>query len=66
MIGRIEGKLLEKNPPLILVDVHGVGYEISPQPNAAPSANSSKYPASAPARRCPSCPAFPWTPFAKP
>ena len=29
MIGRIEGKLLEKNPPLILVDVHGVGYEIS-------------------------------------
>lgn len=28
MIGRIEGKLLEKNPPLILVDVHGVGYEI--------------------------------------
>ena len=29
MIGRIEGKLLEKDPPLILVDVHGVGYEIS-------------------------------------
>ena len=29
MIGRIEGKLLEKNPPLILMDVHGVGYEIS-------------------------------------
>lgn len=29
MIGRIEGKLLEKNPPFILVDVHGVGYEIS-------------------------------------
>lgn len=29
MIGRIAGKLLEKNPPLILVDVHGVGYEIS-------------------------------------
>lgn len=29
MIGRIEGRLLEKNPPQILVDVHGVGYEIS-------------------------------------
>lgn len=29
MIGRIAGKLLEKNPPFILVDVHGVGYEIS-------------------------------------
>jgi Holliday junction DNA helicase RuvA len=28
MIGRIEGRLLEKNPPSILVDVAGVGYEI--------------------------------------
>jgi Holliday junction DNA helicase RuvA len=28
MIGRIEGRLLEKNPPAILVDVNGVGYEI--------------------------------------
>jgi Holliday junction DNA helicase RuvA len=28
MIGRIAGTLLEKNPPLILVDVGGVGYEI--------------------------------------
>ncbi len=28
MIGRIQGRLLEKNPPQILVDVHGVGYEI--------------------------------------
>ncbi len=28
MIGRIQGKLLEKNPPQILVDVHGIGYEI--------------------------------------
>ncbi|HQT26530.1 MAG TPA: Holliday junction branch migration protein RuvA [Burkholderiales bacterium] len=28
MIGRISGKLLEKHPPLILVDVNGVGYEI--------------------------------------
>ncbi len=29
MIGRIRGALLEKNPPEILVDVHGVGYEIN-------------------------------------
>ncbi len=28
MLGRIEGILLEKNPPQILVDCHGVGYEI--------------------------------------
>ncbi len=28
MIGRIFGKLIEKHPPLILVDVNGVGYEI--------------------------------------
>lgn len=28
MIGRITGTLLERNPPQILVDVHGVGYEI--------------------------------------
>ena len=28
MIGRIQGKLIESNPPRILVDVHGVGYEI--------------------------------------
>jgi len=28
MIGRISGTLLEKNPPQILVDAHGVGYEI--------------------------------------
>jgi holliday junction DNA helicase RuvA len=28
MIGRIQGKLLEKNPPQLLVDCHGVGYEI--------------------------------------
>ena len=28
MIGRIEGRLLEKNPPAILVDTNGVGYEI--------------------------------------
>lgn len=29
MIGRIAGVLLEKNPPLLLVDCAGVGYEIS-------------------------------------
>jgi Holliday junction DNA helicase RuvA len=28
MIGRITGTLLEKNPPQIVVDTHGVGYEI--------------------------------------
>ncbi len=28
MIGRIQGILLEKNPPQVIVDCHGVGYEI--------------------------------------
>lgn len=28
MIGRLLGTLLEKHPPHILVDVHGVGYEV--------------------------------------
>lgn len=28
MIGRLTGMLLEKNPPLITLDVHGVGYEV--------------------------------------
>ncbi|HXF65130.1 MAG TPA: Holliday junction branch migration protein RuvA [Burkholderiales bacterium] len=28
MIGRIQGKLLEKHPPQIVVDVRGVGYEL--------------------------------------
>lgn len=28
MIGRITGRLAEKHPPLILVDVQGVGYEL--------------------------------------
>ena len=28
MIGRIKGKLLSKQPPQLLVDVHGVGYEL--------------------------------------
>lgn len=28
MIGRLQGTLLEKQPPSILIDVHGVGYEL--------------------------------------
>ena len=28
MIGRIQGRLLSKQPPQLLVDVHGVGYEL--------------------------------------
>ena len=28
MIGRIEGRLVEKQPPEVLIDVNGVGYEI--------------------------------------
>ena len=28
MIGRLTGVLLEKNPPQIVLDVHGVGYEV--------------------------------------
>ena len=28
MIGRLTGQLAEKNPPLALLDVHGVGYEV--------------------------------------
>jgi Holliday junction DNA helicase RuvA len=28
MIGRLTGTLAEKAPPLVLVDVHGVGYEV--------------------------------------
>lgn len=28
MIGKLTGSLAEKNPPLILVDCHGVGYEV--------------------------------------
>ena len=27
MIGRLHGKLIEKTPPQVLVDVGGVGYE---------------------------------------
>ena len=29
MIGRIQGNLVEKSPPHVLVDCHGVGYDIS-------------------------------------
>ncbi len=28
MIGRLQGTILEKQPPLLLIDVHGVGYEL--------------------------------------
>lgn len=28
MIGRLTGLLLEKNPPQVILDVHGVGYEV--------------------------------------
>jgi len=28
MIGRLQGLLAEKNPPQVLVDCHGVGYEV--------------------------------------
>lgn len=28
MIGRLTGKVLEKSPPMLLVDVQGVGYEV--------------------------------------
>lgn len=28
MIGRLSGTLLSKQPPLLLIDVHGVGYEV--------------------------------------
>ncbi|BAO00566.1 RuvA protein [Candidatus Pantoea carbekii] len=28
MIGRLRGEILEKQPPLVLIEVHGVGYEV--------------------------------------
>jgi Holliday junction DNA helicase RuvA len=33
MIGRLTGQLLEKQPPLIVIDVHGVGYELETSMN---------------------------------
>ena len=29
MIGRLHGQLVEKNPPQLIVDCNGVGYEVS-------------------------------------
>jgi len=29
LIGKISGKLIERHPPQVIVDVHGVGYEIN-------------------------------------
>ena len=40
MIGRLSGKLIEKNPPSLMLDVHGVGYEID-----APMSTFYKLPA---------------------
>ncbi|MFX8762580.1 OB-fold domain-containing protein, partial [Acinetobacter baumannii] len=28
MIGRLSGRLISKQPPWLLIDVHGVGYEV--------------------------------------
>jgi Holliday junction DNA helicase RuvA len=28
MIGYIQGILLKKKPPLVIIDVHGIGYEV--------------------------------------
>ena len=28
MIGRLAGQLIQKQPPLLLIDVNGVGYEV--------------------------------------
>ncbi len=40
MIGRLSGKLIEKNPPSLMLDVQGVGYEID-----APMSTFYKLPA---------------------
>ena len=33
MIGRLSGSLLDKHPPWIVIDVHGVGYELETSMN---------------------------------
>lgn len=33
MIGRLKGKLLEKRPPFLLIDVNGVGYDVQASMN---------------------------------
>ncbi|MFC0268421.1 Holliday junction branch migration protein RuvA [Kushneria aurantia] len=33
MIGRLQGQLLEKQPPLVVIDVQGVGYELEASMN---------------------------------
>lgn len=33
MIGRLKGELLEKHPPQLVLDVHGVGYEVDASMN---------------------------------
>ncbi|GGW58651.1 MULTISPECIES: Holliday junction branch migration protein RuvA [Halomonadaceae] len=48
MIGRLTGLLVEKHPPWIVVDVHGVGYELEASMNTlvalpAPGENVSLY-----------------------
>ncbi|GGW22662.1 MULTISPECIES: Holliday junction branch migration protein RuvA [Halomonadaceae] len=48
MIGRLTGLLIEKHPPWIVVDVHGVGYELEASMNTlvalpAPGENVSLY-----------------------
>ena len=46
MIGRISGQLISKQPPMVLVDAHGVGYELE-----APMSTFYKLPATGEAVR---------------